>query len=159
MVLNNNNQARHVIPIHPVIVLTKRDLWDDMDDDGVAALDIYVQEAESISINTSTNFSTSIPVLVLDARGEEPWQQLAEWCQPGQTVAFVGSSGVGKSTLVNALMGTTVAETGDIHNSGQGRHTTTTRQLQTGQGQSWSGFSLWGSGRVGNAVSIQGLSA
>lgn len=129
MVLNNNNQARHVIPIHPVIVLTKRDLWDDMDDDGVAALDIYVQEAESISINTSTNFSTSIPVVVLDARGEEPWQQLAEWCQPGQTVAFVGSSGVGKSTLVNALMGTTVAETGDIHYSGQGRHTTTTRQL------------------------------
>jgi ribosome biogenesis GTPase len=55
---------------------------------------------------------------------------LAEWIQPGQTVAFVGSSGVGKSTLVNALMGYSVAETADIHlDSGQGRHTTTTRQL------------------------------
>jgi ribosome biogenesis GTPase len=137
MVLNNENQAKSIIPIQPVIVLTKRDLWDDMDGDsdddfdGAAALDIYVQQAESIAItDTMTTDQKKIPVVVLDARYDEPLQQLATWCQPGQTVAFVGSSGVGKSTLVNALMGTTVAVTGDIHlDSGQGRHTTTTRQL------------------------------
>jgi len=153
MVLNNDienssneEQAAHIIPIQPVIVLTKRDLWDDididmddddidMDDDddfnGAAALDMYVKQAESIAItDTITTEQKKIPVVVLDARYEEPLQQLAEWCQPGQTVAFVGSSGVGKSTLVNSLMGTKIAETGDIHlDSGQGRHTTTTRQL------------------------------
>jgi ribosome biogenesis GTPase len=136
MVLNNENEANTIIPIQPVIVLTKRDLWDARDDDdddfdAAAALDIYVQEAESIAItDTITTDQKRIPVVVLDARYHEPLQQLAEYCQSGQTVAFVGSSGVGKSTLVNALMGTTVAETGDIHlDSGQGRHTTTTRQL------------------------------
>ena len=156
MVLNNDvdegqSQAAHaqIIPIQPVIVLTKRDLWDDididideddndddMDDDdddfdGAAALDMYVKQAESIAItDTITTKQKKIPVVVLDARYDEPLQQLAEWCQPGQTVAFVGSSGVGKSTLVNSLMGKKIAETGDIHlDSGQGRHTTTTRQL------------------------------
>eukprot|EP00978_Attheya_sp_CCMP212_P031293 scaffold117711_cov42-Attheya_sp.AAC.1 len=141
MVLNNENEANNIIPIQPVIVLTKRDLWDNMDNDdnddddddfdAAAALDMYVQQAESIAItDTITTDQKKIPVVVLDARYNEPLQQLAEYCQSGQTVAFVGSSGVGKSTLVNALMGTTVAETGDIHlDSGQGRHTTTTRQL------------------------------
>jgi ribosome biogenesis GTPase len=138
-------RSTSIIPMQPVIVLTKRDLWDVMEDDdddfdGAAALDIYVQQAESIAVaisgdttadaTDSDNQKRKIPVVVLDARYEEPLQQLAEWCQPGQTVAFVGSSGVGKSTLVNALMGSTVAETADIHlDSGQGRHTTTTRQL------------------------------
>lgn len=128
-----------IIPMQPVIVLTKRDLWDTMEDDddefdGAAALDMYVQQAESIAMAITDTATTTnkkkIPVVVLDARFSEPLEQLAEWCQPGQTVAFVGSSGVGKSTLVNALMGTTVATTADIHlDSGQGRHTTTTRQL------------------------------
>lgn len=55
---------------------------------------------------------------------------LASWCQPGQTIALLGSSGVGKSTLVNTLMGQTQAVTGTIREADdKGRHTTTTRAL------------------------------
>ena len=110
--------------VAPVIVLTKRDLYDDLDDEEAPAmLDSYLQEAKGIAGST-------IPVVFLDARGEEPTHKLAEWIRPGQTVAFLGSSGVGKSTIVNSLCGFQVAPTGPIHeDSGQGRHTTTRRQL------------------------------
>jgi ribosome biogenesis GTPase len=53
---------------------------------------------------------------------------LAPWLQAGQTVAFVGSSGVGKSTLVNALAGESRATAG-IREDGKGRHTTTAREM------------------------------
>jgi len=53
-----------------------------------------------------------------------------EHLQPGQTSAFLGSSGVGKSTLVNALSGREVQATGEVRlDDARGRHTTTTRQL------------------------------
>jgi ribosome biogenesis GTPase len=87
-------------------------------------LDYYLDEAGSIA-------SGSIPVVCLDARnGDEAWVLLEPWLGEGQTVAFVGSSGVGKSTLVNSLCGVDLVKVGDIHtDSGQGRHTTTRRQL------------------------------
>ena len=133
--------------VSPVILLTKRDVYedvadvadaidDDTDDDDTdtaaaaaaasedvtAMLDSYVHDAEAIS--------AAVPVVVLDARGDEPATKLAQWCRPGKTVAFLGSSGVGKSTLVNSLCGEQVAATAAIHlDSGQGRHTTTRRQL------------------------------
>ncbi|GAA3326141.1 hypothetical protein GCM10020331_060840 [Ectobacillus funiculus] len=47
----------------------------------------------------------------------------------GQTVAFIGSSGVGKSTLINCLLGHSVLDTGGIRNDDKGRHTTTRREL------------------------------
>ncbi len=100
--------------IAPVIVLTKSDL--------VASSDNYVTEAQSIS--------DLVPVVVLDARGDEPEAKLGEWCKPGKTVAFLGSSGVGKSTLTNALAGSQSIETQAIReNDAKGRHTTTRRQL------------------------------
>jgi len=74
--------------VSPVIILTKSDLCETPDN--------YVVEASGIS--------DLVPVVVLDARGDEPRQKLADWCKPGQTVAFLGSSGVGKSTLTNALL-------------------------------------------------------
>jgi len=100
--------------VAPVIVLTKADLSETPEQ--------YVDAAEAIS--------DRVPVVVLDARGEEPKSKLAEWCQPGQTVAFLGSSGVGKSTLVNTLSGTQSIETRAIReDDAKGRHTTTFRQL------------------------------
>ena len=108
---------------------------DDMDDfdpldeydEGDASswlLDFYLGEAGAIAGGT-------IPVVCLDARnGTEASELLKPWLGEGQTVAFVGSSGVGKSTLVNSLCGFELVKTGDIHtDSGQGRHTTTRRQL------------------------------
>ncbi|NKB52260.1 MAG: ribosome small subunit-dependent GTPase A [Rhizobiaceae bacterium] len=100
--------------VAPVIVLTKADLVTDVGD--------YVKKAERMS--------ASVPVICLDARGEQPQSKLAAWCGPGQTVAFLGSSGVGKSTLTNALAGSQKIETQSIReDDAKGRHTTTRRQL------------------------------
>ncbi|WP_269584748.1 ribosome small subunit-dependent GTPase A [Roseibium sp. Sym1] len=100
--------------ITPVIVLTKSDLVD-------TPLD-FVEQARAIS--------DLVPVVTLDARGEEPREKLVAWCKPGQTVAFLGSSGVGKSTLTNALAGTQeIATQGIREDDAKGRHTTTRRQL------------------------------
>jgi ribosome biogenesis GTPase len=100
--------------ITPVIVLTKSDLASDPQS--------YVDQASAIS--------DLVSVVTLDARADEPKQKLAEWCKPGRTVAFLGSSGVGKSTLTNALAGTQSIETQAIReNDARGRHTTTGRQM------------------------------
>lgn len=100
--------------VSPVIVLTKSDLCETPDQ--------FVDAARGIS--------DLVPVVVLDARGDEPQQRLAEWCKPGQTVAFLGSSGVGKSTLTNALSGNLSIETQAIReDDAKGRHTTTSRKL------------------------------
>lgn len=100
--------------ITPVILLTKSDLCD--------APEEFVTQASTISGH--------VPAIAIDAKGEEPRTRLAPWCRPGQTVAFLGSSGVGKSTLTNALIGTNAIATRGIRNDdSKGRHTTTTRQL------------------------------
>ncbi|MES0807893.1 ribosome small subunit-dependent GTPase A [Roseibium sp. SCPC15] len=98
----------------PVIVLTKADLSED----------------PSSFVTAANAISDRVPVVLLNALSEEPAQRLEPWCQPGQTVAFMGSSGVGKSTLVNALFGTEDIKTGGIReDDSKGRHTTTRRQL------------------------------
>lgn len=100
--------------IAPVIVLTKTDLADDVED--------YIAHARTIS--------DLVPVIALDARGDEPREKLEDWCRPGQTIAFLGSSGVGKSTLTNALLGAELIDTQGIReDDAKGRHTTTRRQL------------------------------
>ncbi len=100
--------------VEPVIVLTKKDLSDNTEH--------YRAQAEHVA-------GTAI-VLLLDARDTNIDEVLAPWCQEGRTVAFVGSSGVGKSTLVNALSGEERAATQEIReDDAKGRHTTTHRQL------------------------------
>lgn len=57
-------------------------------------------------------------------------EQLKKYLQPGRTIVFLGSSGVGKSTLTNYLLGKEVMETGEIReDDSKGHHTTTHRQL------------------------------
>ena len=100
--------------IDPVILLTKPDLCED-----VAT---YADEAKTIS--------ELVPVLALNAKSDEARTVLAGWCKPGRTVAFLGSSGVGKSTLSNALAGNDRIETQAVREAdAKGRHTTTRRQL------------------------------
>lgn len=100
--------------VTPVILLTKPDLCDD------AAP--YKKDAQ--------NISDLVAVEVLNATSDTVDQQLATWCKKGQTVAFLGSSGVGKSTLSNALAGNEDIETGAIREiDSKGRHTTTRREL------------------------------
>jgi len=98
----------------PVILLTKIDLCETPED--------YVRQAEAIS--------DIVPVVALNAKSDTPKTKLADWCKAGKTVAFLGSSGVGKSTLANALSDTLAIETQAIREiDAKGRHTTTRRQL------------------------------
>lgn len=100
--------------VTPVIVLTKPDLCDDPD--------AYVQQAQALDRN--------LCVEVLNATQEAGAQRLLPWCARGQTVVFVGSSGVGKSTLVKTLTGQQQIVTQGIReDDAKGRHTTSSREL------------------------------
>lgn len=100
--------------VSPVILLTKADLCDDPAP--------YLDAAGSIS--------ERVPVVLLNALSDDPNDKLRDWCKPGQTIAFLGSSGVGKSTLVNALVGDDAVATASVReDDDRGRHTTTRRQL------------------------------
>ncbi len=97
----------------PVVVLTKSDLCDDP-----LAL---VRQTEQLHPGLS--------VQLMDARSPEQAAVLRAWCGPGASVALLGSSGVGKSTLAEAL-GAGEVRTGRIReNDAKGRHTTTSRSL------------------------------
>lgn len=100
--------------ISPVIVLTKADLTDVPGD--------YEKDAVKLLPN--------LAVVVLDARNADEVGRLLPWCGKGQSVAFVGSSGVGKSTLINTLTGSEqIATRGIREDDAKGRHTTTNREL------------------------------
>jgi len=103
----------HDAGTYPVVVITKADT--------VESVSEYIAEASRLS--------PSLLVEALDARSEEQVGVLRSWCESGQTVALVGSSGVGKSTLINTLTGAH-QETRDIREDDQrGRHTTTGRSM------------------------------
>jgi ribosome biogenesis GTPase len=97
----------------PVVLLTKADLCED-----VAA---RVYEVESVAFG--------IPVHPLDAPHGDGVETVRSYVPHGRTAALLGSSGVGKSTLVNALVGEELLATRDVREDGRGRHTTTHRQL------------------------------
>jgi ribosome biogenesis GTPase / thiamine phosphate phosphatase len=98
----------------PVIVLTKTDLIDDTD--------TYVRRARSIQ--------AGVPVEIANALDSTTLDGVRAWIDNISTVALVGSSGVGKSTLLNALAGRSLATTSEIREQDKkGRHTTTHREL------------------------------
>ena len=98
----------------PVVVLTKADL--------AADPQVHVVAAEAIAFDA--------PVLAVSAVTGEGLEALAHHLKPRETAVLVGSSGVGKSTLVNALAGEMLMATAEIReDDARGRHTTTHREL------------------------------
>ncbi|HOW16058.1 ribosome small subunit-dependent GTPase A, partial [Methanosarcina sp.] len=99
---------------NPVILLNKIDLADDPIR--------LVEKIQSIAGN--------VPVVSLSALSKTGLDALNPYLKQGETVALIGSSGVGKSTLINSLLGETVQKTADIREDDEkGRHTTTVRQM------------------------------
>ena len=103
----------HDAGAYPVIVITKADTVDSVAD--------FVAEASRLT--------PGLLVEALDAREEDQVAVLRPWCEPGQTVALVGSSGVGKSTLINTLAGVEQQTQGVREDDQRGRHTTTGRTM------------------------------
>ncbi len=99
--------------ITPVFILTKPDLCDD----------------STPYLDALREFAPAVPVVALDARSDDALALLAEWCGPGQTVALLGSSGVGKSTLAATLTGDDIVTQGVREDDSKGRHTTTARSF------------------------------
>ncbi|NLF30638.1 MAG: ribosome small subunit-dependent GTPase A [Planctomycetes bacterium] len=98
----------------PVVVLNKADLCDDVD--------AFVAQVDSVAYGTAV-----CPVSAVADGGAEP---LRQWLGAGRTAVLLGSSGVGKSTLINALVGAARQRTGAVRAAdGRGRHTTTQREL------------------------------
>jgi ribosome biogenesis GTPase / thiamine phosphate phosphatase len=97
----------------PVVVLTKLDLCDDVE--------VALLEVESVGMG--------VPVHAVSNVTGEGVDELAQYVTEGRTVAALGSSGVGKSSLVNRLAGEELMAIGDVRADGRGRHTTTNRQL------------------------------
>ncbi len=97
----------------PVIVLTKADLH--------ATPELVVAEVETIA--------GGVPVLAISSVTGRGLEDVSALIGQGQTAVLLGSSGVGKSTLVNALAGEELLATQEIREDGTGRHTTTRREL------------------------------
>jgi ribosome biogenesis GTPase len=98
----------------PLVILTKADQTDDPGR--------FLAEARALS--------PLIEAVALNAKDPEEVAGLARWCGPGRTLALVGSSGVGKTTIQNALTGTEAATQGIREDDAKGRHTTTARALR-----------------------------
>ena len=105
----------------PVIVVTKADLANEVGD--------FVRAASELA--------PGILVEALDARDAQQVAVLRPWCESGQTVALLGSSGVGKSTLVNTLTDDHQAVREVRDDDQRGRHTTTARSMHRLPGGGW----------------------
>lgn len=101
--------------IEPYILLTKTDLITP------EILAYQLAEIEAAGITA--------PVMTLSNVTREGIDTLNKLLQPTKTYCFVGSSGIGKSTIINCLLGRSRLLTGDVSGSGEGRHTTVRREL------------------------------
>jgi ribosome biogenesis GTPase len=114
------------VGVRPVIILTKVDLCADRDD--------FVEAAGALR--------PGLQVHPINARDSASVAGLADYCGIGETVALVGSSGVGKSTLVNTMrMSDSIATQAVREDDGKGLHTTTVREMHRlgfgSQGGGW----------------------
>lgn len=98
----------------PVIVLTKSDLCQN--------LEKKLTEISEVALG--------VDVLTVSSLNND-YDAVKEYLKPGKTISFIGSSGVGKSTLINKLIGEELIATGEIRDDDKGRHTTTRRELIT----------------------------
>ncbi|CAB4862030.1 unannotated protein [freshwater metagenome] len=101
----------------PVVVLSKLDL---VDDPAVVANSVATLEAVAFGV----------PVHAVSGVTHEGLETLRDYASVGRTIALLGASGVGKSTIINALVGDAVQRTNDVRMGDQrGRHTTTAAEL------------------------------
>jgi len=103
----------HDAEVTPVILLTKADQAEDP---------AYYEDA-------ARALGRDLEVIAFNAKGGTVMDVLAPWCGTGQTVALAGSSGVGKTTIANALTGGEADTQGIREDDARGRHTTTGRSL------------------------------
>ncbi len=97
----------------PVIVLTKSDLCKDLSE--------KLTEIDTVAMG--------VDVIVTSSMSEDGYLPVKSYLGSGKTIAFIGSSGVGKSTLINKVIGENILETNGIRNDDKGRHTTTRREM------------------------------
>lgn len=97
----------------PVVILTKADL----------CKNIYekLEEAEMAAVG--------VKIIIVSSVTGEGYDEIPQYINCGKTVAMIGSSGVGKSTIINKLLGNEVMRTAEVGMDNKGRHTTTFRQL------------------------------
>ena len=123
MSLNNNYNLRRLerylamswdCGATPVVVLTKADLCRNISE--------KIAEVEGIA--------AGVDVVTVSSQNDD-FKGVMKYLIPNKTVAFLGSSGVGKSTLINKILGENVIRTSEIRNDDKGRHTTTHRELIT----------------------------
>lgn len=101
--------------VEPLIILTKTDLV------SAEELERLISEIREIGIHTR--------IIAISNLTGEGLDRVKEAMEPGKTYCVVGSSGVGKSTLINKLTGENSLRTGEVSDSGEGKHTTVRRQL------------------------------
>ena len=100
--------------VKPVVVLTKADCCENTES--------YLEQVQSLD--------SMLMVVAVNGLDSDSVKPLEYWCSTGKTVAFMGSSGVGKSTLINTLLNDNSLATGSSREEdSRGRHTTTSRSI------------------------------